>query len=141
MSDEATATEEKISLAKEEKAVIDALEKLNVVQLNHVVKFMEQEYGISASAPVAVAAAPGAAGGGDEGDAVEKSNFDVELTEAGGQKIAVIKVVREITGLPLGEAKAAVDGAPKVIKEGVPKAEAETMKKKLEEAGATVTLK
>jgi len=140
MSDEA-ATKEKVSLAKEEQAVIDALEKLNVVQLNNVVKFMEQEYGISASAPVAVAAAPGAAGGGDEDDAVEKSNFDVELTEAGGQKIAVIKVVREITGLPLGEAKGAVDGAPKVIKEGVPKAEAEDMKKKLEEAGAKVTLK
>ena len=140
MSDEA-ATKEKVSLAKEEKAVIDALEKLNVVQLNNVVKFMEQEYGISASAPVAVAAAPGAAGSGDAGDAVEKSNFDVELTEAGGQKIAVIKAVREITGLALGEAKAAVDGAPKVIKEGVPKADAETMKKKLEDAGAKVALK
>ncbi|MBU0767071.1 50S ribosomal protein L7/L12 [Patescibacteria group bacterium] len=141
MSDEATATKEKVSLVKEEKAVIDALEKLNVVQLNNVVKFMEQEYGISASAPVAVAAAPGAAGGGGEGGETEKSNYDVELTAAGGQKIAVIKAVREITGLALGESKAAVDGAPKVIKEGVPKAEAEDMKKKLEAAGATVTLK
>ncbi|MCF7844592.1 MAG: 50S ribosomal protein L7/L12 [Kiritimatiellales bacterium] len=140
MSDEATATEDKVSLAKEEKAVIDALEKLNVVQLNNVVKFMEQEYGISASAPVAVAAAPGA-GGGDEGGAEEKSSYDVELTEAGGQKIAVIKAVREITGLALGEAKAAVDGAPNVIKKGAPKEEAEKIKKQLEEAGATVTLK
>lgn len=140
MADDTAATEEKVSLSKEEKAVIDAVEKLNVVQLNNVVKFMEQEYGISAAAPVAVAAAP--AGGGDEGGgAEEKSAYDVELTDAGGQKIAVIKVVREITGLALGEAKAAVDGAPKVLKEGVKKEEAEEMKKKLEEAGATVTLK
>lgn len=136
MSDEATST---IELSKEEKAVIDALEKLNVVQLNNVVKFMEQEYGISAAAPVAVAAAP--AGGGDAGAAEEKSAYDVEISDAGAQKIAVIKAVREITGLALGDAKAAVDGAPKVIKEGVPKAEAEEMKKKLEAAGAKVTLK
>jgi len=135
MADEAT----KIELSKEEKAVIDALEKLNVVQLNNVVKFMEQEYGISAAAPVAVAAAP--VGGGDQGGAEAKSSFSVELTDGGAQKIAVIKVVREITQLPLGEAKAAVDGAPKVLKENVPKDEAEAMKKKLEEAGAKVTLK
>jgi len=136
MADVATAT---VDLSKEEKAVIDALEKLNVVQLNNVVKFMESEYGISAAAPVAVAAV--AAGGGDAGGDDEKTSFDVEITEAGGQKIAVIKVVREITGLPLGEAKGAVDAAPKVIKESVPKEEAEELKKKLEEAGATVTLK
>lgn len=136
MADDTTATRE---LSKEEKAVIDAVEKLNVVQLNNVVKFMEEEYGISAAAPVAVAA--GAPAGGDAGGAEEKSSYDVELTEAGGQKIAVIKAVREITGLPLGEAKAAVDGAPKVIKEGVPKDDAATMKATLEAAGATVTLK
>tara|TARA_Y100000310_G_scaffold340680_1_gene437302 strand:+ start:593 stop:1051 length:459 start_codon:yes stop_codon:yes gene_type:complete len=137
---QATAEAEAVTLSKEEKAVIDSLEKLNVVQLNNVVKFMESEYGISAAAPVAVAAgAP--AGGGDEGGAEEKSSYDIELTDAGGQKIAVIKAVREISGLPLGEAKAAVDGAPKVVKEGVPAEEAEEMKKKLEEAGATVTLK
>ncbi|MBU0458017.1 50S ribosomal protein L7/L12 [Patescibacteria group bacterium] len=136
-----TATADKVSLAKEEKAVIDALEKLNVVQLNNVVKFMEQEYGISAAAPMAVAAPAAGAGGGDAGDEEEKSNYDIELTGAGEQKIAVIKVVREITGLPLGEAKAAVDGAPKVIKEGVPKEEAEKIKAQLEGAGATVTLK
>lgn len=140
MSDDATAVAEKVDLSKEEKAVIDALEKLNVVQLNNVVKFMETEYGISAAAPVAVAAA-GAPAGGDAGGAEEKSSYDIEVTDAGAQKIAVIKAVREITGLPLGEAKAAVDGAPNVIKEGVPTAEAEEMKKKLEEAGATVTLK
>ncbi len=141
MADDAAATKDTVSLSKEEKAVIDALEKLNVVQLNNVVKFMEQEYGISAAAPVAVAAAPGTAGGGDEGGAEEKSAYNVELTESGDQKIGVIKVVREITGLALGEAKAMVDGAPKVIKEAVPTAEAEEMKKKLEEAGAKVTLK
>lgn len=135
-----TATAEKVKLIKEEQAVIDALEKLNVIQLNNVVKFMEQEYGISAAAPVALAAAPvagGAAGAAEE----EKSSYNIELTESGAQKIAVIKVVREITGLALGESKAMVDGAPKMLKEGVPKEEAEKMKKKLEEAGAKVTLK
>lgn len=133
MADTAT-----IELSAEEKAVITALEKLNVIQLNNVVKYMEEVYGISA-APVAMAGGGGggeAAGGGEE-----KSTFNVELTEAGAQKIAVIKVVREITGLALGDAKAAVDGAPKVIKENVAKADAEEMKKKLEEAGAKVTLK
>jgi large subunit ribosomal protein L7/L12 len=131
-----------IALTKEEQAVIDALEKLNVIQLNNVVKFMEQTYGISAAAPVAVAAAPaagGAAGGADAGE--EKSAYNVELTDSGAQKIAVIKVVRELTQLGLGEAKAIVDGAPKMLKEGVAKADAETWKKKLEEAGAKVTLK
>ena len=144
MADDAAATDDKqaVELSKEEKAVIDAVEKLNVVQLNNVVKYMEEEYGIQASAPMAVAAGPAAAGGGDDGGgAEEKSNYDIELTSGGDQKIAVIKVVREITGLGLGEAKAAVDGAPKVIKEGAPKEEAEDAKKKLEEAGATVTLK
>ncbi len=136
MSDEATT----IELSAEEKAVITALEKLNVVQLNNVVKFMEQEYGISA-APVAAAAAAPAAGGDAGAAAEEKSSYDIELADAGAQKIAVIKVVREITGLALGEAKAKVDGAPGVVKEGVPKAEAEEMKKKLEEAGAKVNLK
>jgi large subunit ribosomal protein L7/L12 len=140
MSD-TTATDDKVSLSAEEQKLIDALEKLNVVSLNNVVKFMEQEYGISA-APAAVAVAAGGGGGGDAGgDDEEKSAYDIELTEAGGQKIAVIKVVREITGLPLGEAKGKVDSAPGVIKEGVPKEEAEELKKKLEEAGATVTLK
>ena len=144
MADEAATKDEKkqdIKLSKEEKAVIDALEKLNVVQLNNVVKFMEEEYGISAAAPVAVAGAAPAAGGGDEGGAEEKSSYDVELTESGDQKINAIKAVREVTQLPLGEAKAAVDSAPKVIKEGVPKEEAEEIKKKLEAAGAKVTLK
>ena len=134
MSDTAT-----IELSAEEKAVITALEKLNVVSLNNVVKYMEEVYGISA-APVAMAGA--AAGGGEGGGAAEeKSSFNVELTEAGGQKIAVIKVVKDITGLGLAEAKGLVDAAPKVIKEGVAKADAEEMKTKLEAAGAKVTLK
>jgi len=132
MADTAT-----IELTAEEKAVITALEKLNVVSLNNVVKYMEVTYGISA-APVAMAGGGGAGGAAVE---EEKSSYNIELTEAGGQKIAVIKVVREITGLALGDAKAAVDGAPKILKEGVAKADAEVMKKKLEEAGAKVTLK
>ena len=132
MADTAT-----IELSAEEKAVITALEKLNVVSLNNVVKYMEEVYGISA-APVAMAG--GAAAGGAAAEE-EKSSYNVELTDAGAQKIAVIKVVREITGLPLGDAKAVVDGAPKMVKEGVAKADAEAMKKKLEEAGAKVALK
>ena len=129
---------EKPELSAGEKAVIDALEKLNVIELNNVVKYMETVYGISA-APVAMAGGGGGAGGGDAGG--EKSSFNVELTEAGAQKIAVIKVVKDITGLGLAEAKALVDGAPKVIKENVAKADAEEMQKKLTEAGAKVTLK
>lgn len=129
-----------ITLSADEKAVISALEKLNIISLNNVVKFMEAEYGISAAAPVAMAAAP--AGGAAAGEAAEeKSSYNVELTDSGAQKIAVIKVVREVTGLALGDAKALVDGAPKVLKEGVAKADADAWKKKLEEAGAKVTLK
>jgi large subunit ribosomal protein L7/L12 len=133
MSDTAT-----IELTAEEKAVITALEKLNVVSLNNVVKYMETTYGISAT-PVAVSGGGGGEGGGAA--AAEKSTFNVELTEAGGQKIGVIKVVKDITGLGLAEAKGLVDAAPKVIKENVAKADAEEMKTKLEAAGAKVTLK
>lgn len=129
-----------ITLIKEEQAVIDALEKLNVIQLNNVVKFMEQKYGISAAAPVAVAAAGGgAAAAADAGE--EKSSFDVELTDSGAQKIAIIKVVRELTQLGLGEAKDLVDKAPQMLKKGVAKKDAEDMKKKIEAAGGKVTLK
>ena len=135
MSDD--SAKDSIKLSADEQKVIDALEKLNVVSLNNVVKYMEQVYGISA-APAAVAAAPAAAAGEP---VEEKTSFDVELSDAGAQKIQVIKVVREITGLALGEAKAKVDGAPSIIKEGVPKAEAEEIKKKLEGAGAKATLK
>ncbi len=126
-----------VTLSKEEQAVIDALEKLNVIQLNNVVKFMEKQYGISAAAPMAAAVAPAAAAAPAE----EKSAYDVELAEAGAQKIAIIKVVRELTQLGLGEAKDLVDKAPAIIKKGVAKAEADEMKKKIEAAGGKVNLK
>ena len=126
-----------LTLTKEEQAVISALEKLNVIQLNNVVKFMEKQYGISAAAPVAVAAAAAAPAAVVE----EKSSYDVELTEAGAQKIAIIKVVRELTQLGLGEAKDLVEKAPQMLKKGVAKAEADEMKKKVEAAGGKVTLK
>lgn len=117
-------------------ALVDSIEKLTVMELAELVKVLEEKFGVSAAAPVMMAG--GAAGGAA---AEEKSTFDVELTDAGGNKIAVIKVVREITGQGLKEAKDMVDGAPKVIKAGAAKAEADDMKKKLEEAGAKVTLK
>ncbi len=115
--------------------IIDAIKELSVLELNELVKACEEEFGVSAAAGVAVVAGPAAAA--EE----EKTEFDVELTSFGAQKIKVIKVVREITGLGLKEAKEAVEGAPKVIKEAVSKEEAEQMKAKLEEQGATVTLK
>lgn len=121
--------------------IIDAIKELTVLELNDLVKACEEEFGVSAAAGVVVAAAGGAAGGAAE---EEKTDFDVELTEVGPNKIKVIKVVREITGLGLKEAKDAVEGAasePKVLKEAAPKEEAEDMKKKLEEAGAKVELK
>ena len=117
---------------------IDAIKELSVLELNDLVKAVEEEFGVSAAAGVVVAAA----GAGDAGAAAEeKDEFDVELTEVGDQKVKVIKVVREITGLGLKEAKDLVDGAPKVVKEAAAKAEAEELKKKLEEVGAKITLK
>ena len=115
---------------------IEAIKELSVLELNELVKACEEEFGVSAAAGVVVAAAGGAAP-----EAEEKDSFDVELTGAGDSKVKVIKVVREVTGLGLKEAKDLVDSAPKVIKEGVSKAEAEELKKKLEEVGAAVTLK
>lgn len=115
--------------------IIDAVKELTILELNELVTACEEEFGVSAAAGVMVAAGPAA------GAAEEKTDFDVELTEAGAEKIKVIKVVREITGLGLKEAKEAVDGAPKVLKEGVAKDEAESIKAKLEEVGAKVTLK
>ncbi len=115
--------------------IIDAVKELTILELNELVTACEEEFGVSAAAGVMVAAAPGAAA------AEEKTEFDVELTEAGAEKIKVIKVVREITGLGLKEAKEAVDGAPKVLKEGISKEDAEAIKAKLEEVGAKVTLK
>lgn len=115
---------------------IDDVKALSVLELAELVEALEEEFGVSAAAPVVVA---GAAEGGAAAD--EKTEFDVVLTSAGAQKIAVIKAVREITGLGLAEAKAVVDGAPKAVKEGASKDDAEAIKAKLEEAGATVELK
>ena len=115
---------------------IAAIKELSVLELNELVKACEEEFGVSAAAGVVVAAA-----GAEGGAAEEKTEFDVELTEVGGAKVKVIKAVREVTGLGLKEAKELVDGAPKVIKEGASKAEAEDIKAKLEEQGAKVTLK
>lgn len=116
---------------------IDAIKELSVLELNELVKACEEEFGVSAAAGVVVAAA----GGDGAAAAEEKDEFDVELTAAGASKVKVIKVVREITGLGLKEAKELVDGAPKVVKEGVSKAEAEEIKAKLEGEGAEVNLK
>ena len=116
--------------------MIDAIKELSVLELNELVKACEEEFGVSAAAGVVVAAA-----GGDAAAAEEKTEFDVELTEVGPNKVKVIKVVREITGLGLKEAKEVVDGAPKMVKEGASKAEAEDIKTKLEAEGAKVTLK
>ena len=115
---------------------IDAIKELTVLELNDLVKACEEEFGVSAAAGVVVAAA-----GAGAAEAEEKTEFDVELTEVGPNKVKVIKVVREATGLGLKEAKEVVDGAPKVIKEGASKAEAEEIKTKLEAEGAKVTLK
>ena len=118
--------------------IIEAIKSMTILELNELVKACEEEFGVSAAAPVAVV---GAAAGGAEAGGEEKSEFDVVLAAAGGEKIKVIKVVREITGLGLKEAKDMVDGAPKTIKEGASKEEAEEIKGKLEEVGATVELK
>ena len=117
--------------------IIEVIKGLSVLELNDLVKACEEEFGVSAAAGVVVAAA----GAGDGAAAEEKTEFDVELTEVGAEKVKVIKVVREVTGLGLKEAKDVVDGAPKVVKEGASKEEAEDIKKKLEEVGAKVTLK
>ena len=115
---------------------IEAIKELSVLELNDLVKACEEEFGVSAAAGVVVAAA-----GGEATAAEEKTEFDVELTEVGPNKVKVIKVVREATGLGLKEAKDLVDGAPKILKEGASKAEAEDIKTKLEAEGAKVTLK
>ena len=117
--------------------MIEAIKELSVLELNELVKACEEEFGVSAAAGVVVAAAAGDGAGAAE----EKDEFDVELVSAGSSKVKVIKVVREITGLGLKEAKEVVDGAPKVVKEGVSKAEAEEIKAKLEAEGAAVNLK
>lgn len=135
-------TEEKKEVVVPEKfaKLVEEIEKMSVLDLSELVKVLEEKFGVSAAAPVMMGGMMPAADGAAEA-AEEKSDFDVELTATGDQKINVIKVVREVTGLGLKEAKDIVDAAPKVVKEKVAKADAEAMKKKLEEAGATVTLK
>lgn len=118
--------------------LIEEVKSLTVLELSELVKELEEEFGVSAAAPMAVAAAPAA--GGEE-EAEEKSEFDVVLAEVGSQKIKVIKVVRELTGLGLKDAKALVDSAPKPVKEGISKEDAEEAKAKLEEVGAKIELK
>lgn len=121
--------------------LIEDVKSLTVLELSELVKALEEEFGVSAAAPVAVAAAPAAGGAAPAAAAEEKTEFDVVLKAAGANKIAVIKVVREATGLGLKEAKALVDGAPKNVKEGVSKDDAEALKAKLTEAGAEVEVK
>lgn len=123
--------------------VIEIVKGLNVLELSQLVKALEDEFGVTAAAPVAVAAAAPAAGGGvaSVAEEAEQTEFDVVLTGAGDKKVQVIKVVRELTGLSLTEAKAVVDSAPKAVKEKISKADAEAAKAKLEEAGATVQIK
>ncbi|MDQ1283659.1 MAG: large subunit ribosomal protein [Patescibacteria group bacterium] len=130
---------EAIEVPEKFKKLVTEIEKMSVLELSELVKVLEDKFGVSAAAPMMMGAMPAAAG--EAAVVEEKSEFDVEVTASGASKISVIKVVREITGLGLKDAKDLVDAAPKVIKEGVAKAEAEGMKKKLEEAGATVTLK
>jgi large subunit ribosomal protein L7/L12 len=132
--------EKEIEVPEKFKALVEQIEKMSVLELSELVKILEEKFGVSASAPMMMAAGPAA--GGEAAEAVEeKSEFDIELVASGDSKINVIKAVREITGKGLKDAKDLVDAAPKVIKEKVAKAEAEDIKKKLEEAGATVNLK
>lgn len=133
MSDEQT-------LSKAAQEILAAIEKLSVLELADLVKAMEVKFGVSAAAPVMMAAG-GGAGAAGAGPVEEKDTFNIELTSAGGQKIAVIKVVREVTGLGLKEAKDLVDGAPKILKENVKKDEAKKIEEMMKAAGATVTMK
>jgi len=128
-----------VEVPKKFEKIVKEIEGMTVLDLSELVKVLEEKFGVSAAAPIAVVATQG--GGADESVAEAKSEFNIELTAAGEQKIASIKAVREVTGLGLKESKDLVDGAPKIIKEKVAKAEAEEIKKKLEAAGATVTLK
>ncbi|HCJ52931.1 MAG: 50S ribosomal protein L7/L12 [Candidatus Kerfeldbacteria bacterium RIFCSPLOWO2_01_FULL_48_11] len=139
MADEAQKSET-VEVPEKFKALVEQIEKLTALELSELVKVLEDTFGVSAQAPMMMAGAmPGAAAGGEAAE--EKTSFNVELTAAGANKISVIKIVREVTQKGLKEAKDMVDGAPKVVKEGATKEEADELKKKLEEAGAQVTLK
>lgn len=137
---EEKSEEKKVEVPDKFKSLVEEIEKMSVLDLSEFVKVLEDKFGVTAAAPVAVAAA-GAAGGEAEGGAEEKSSFIVELTSAGDNKINVIKAIRAVTQLGLKEAKDLADNAPSVIKENVSKEEAEDMKKQIEEAGGSVTLK
>ena len=140
MSEEKTTKEENVEVPKKFKSIVEDIEKMSVLDLSELVKLLEEKFGVTAQAAVAVAAAPaGGATGGDEVE--EKSSFNVELKSAGDQKIQVIKALKETLGLGLKEAKDLAESAPAVVKEGADKATAEEMKTKLEAAGATVELK
>lgn len=130
--------ENEVKLSAAQQKIVDELNKLSALELSQVVKHLEEEWGVSAAAPAAVVAAPAADGAAAAAD--EKTEFTITLKDAGGQKVAVIKAVKDITGLGLSEAKAIVDGAPSPVKEKVAKDEAEAIKKQLEEAGASVEL-
>ncbi len=138
MSDEVSKEEKKVEIPKEFKEIVEKLDKLSALEISKFVQFLEKYWGVSAAAPaVAVAATPAA---GDVPAVDEKSEFDVVLKDPGAQKVAVIKAVKEITGLGLGEAKAIVDAAPKPVLEKANKEDADAAKKALEDAGATVEL-
>ena len=138
---EETKEETSVEVPAKFASLVSEIEKMSVLDLSELVKVLEDKFGVSAAAPAMMMAAPGAAAGGDAGAAEEKTDFTVELTSAGDNKIAVIKAVKAATGLGLADAKALVDGAPAAVKENVPKAEAEELKKSIEEAGGSVELK
>ena len=137
MSEEIKNEDTQVEVPEKFKSLVETIEKMSVLDLAELVKILEKKFGVSAAAPAMMMAGPVAAAAEVE----EKTSFNVEITEAGSNKIAVIKAVRELTEMGLKDAKDLVDGAPKVLKEGVKKEDAEAMKKKLEEAGAKVTLK
>lgn len=138
MSEEKTQEKSEVVVPEKFQSLVSEIEKMSVLDLAELVKILEEKFGVSAAAPAMMLAGPAAGG---EAQAEEKDSFDIEITEAGANKISVIKVVRELTEMGLKDAKDLVDAAPKMIKEGVKKEEAEAMKAKLEEAGAKVTLK
>ncbi len=139
--EEKKEAKEEIKVPAKFKDLVKQIEELSILELADLVKVLEEKFGVSAMSMAAAPASGGASGGGEAGGAEEKSEFDIELKTAGDQKISVIKVVKEITGLGLKEAKDIVDGAPKIVKEKVKKEEAEEIKTKLEAAGAMVELK
>lgn len=142
MTEEKNEEKKAVEVPEKFKSIVSEVEKMSVLDLSELVKVLEDKFGVSAAAPMMMGPAmAGAAGGEAGGAAEEKTEFDVELTAAGDQKINVIKAVREVTGLGLKESKDIVDGAPKVVKEKIAKKDADEVKAKLEAVGATVTLK